>query len=63
MLIVSVLKRSEAMSNRFEPQIQRIRDDVNNGNKLGEKSALRLLDIMSEMAQEIDRLQRRLDTK
>ena len=51
------------MSNHFTPQIERIRVDVKCGNKLGSSSALRLLDIVEQMTNEIANLRRRLDEK
>jgi hypothetical protein len=49
------------MDNHFTPQIERIRQDVRCGNKMGTSSALRLLDIVEQIGREIANLRRRLE--
>lgn len=51
------------MSNHFTPQIERIRGDISCGGKIGMASALRLLDLVEQMSQEIANLRRRIDEK
>lgn len=50
----------------FSSLIERIRSDVQCGGKMGQASALRMLNVMDEMASEIASLRRRvakLETK
>jgi len=46
--------------NQFEPELKRIRTDISCGQKIGPNTAMRLLDVLDQMAQEIDNLQRRV---
>lgn len=48
-------------NNAFSPLIERIRLDVQCGGKLGTSSAMRLLDVLDQLASEVANLRRRLD--
>lgn len=48
--------------NQFEAQLNRIRDDVGHAQgKLGPRTTVSLLQLLGEMAVEIDRLTRRVE--
>lgn len=49
------------MSNQFTPLIERIRMETVCGGKMGLPTTIRLLNLVEQMAQEIDRLERRVE--
>lgn len=48
-------------NNGFTPLIERIRQDVRCGHKMGEASALRVLDVLDQLASEVMNLRRRIE--
>lgn len=48
------------MNNVYAPVVDRIRKDVQNGGKLGQVSALRLLDLLDAVTSEIIDVRQRL---
>jgi hypothetical protein len=44
--------------SEYEVLIRRVRDDVQNGGSMGKASALRLLDIVAQLAQDVEKLRR-----
>lgn len=47
----------------MKEQLNRIKEDVRHGGKLGIKSSQRLLDLIEEMIQRIEKIERKVEIK
>jgi hypothetical protein len=49
--------------NQFTSELERIRSDVGHAGHMGLRTTIRLLNLLEQMTQEIDRLSRRAGTE